>query len=104
VIALIRRVIQKALKPFTMKPPETPDGFRGRIVYDPSKCIGCGLCVRFCPSRTIKMKENRKIKLDLSECCYCYTCQEICPTKCIKLTRTPTPHSMDKKTKEWTVE
>jgi len=103
-IEMLKRVLEKALNPFTMKkPPEPPEGFRGKIIYEPEKCIGCGLCVRFCPSTTIKMKPDRKITLHLTECCYCGTCEEICPGKCIHLTEDYTQVSTDKKTKEWII-
>ena len=27
-------------------PSEAAPHYRGRIAYDPNKCIGCGMCVR----------------------------------------------------------
>lgn len=105
-MGLLKAVMSRALKPFTKseKMPLAPEGFRGKIVYEPEKCIGCGLCVRFCPSTTIKMKPNRKILLNLTECCYCGTCEEVCPTKCIRLTREYNLVTTNKKSKELTVE
>jgi formate hydrogenlyase subunit 6/NADH:ubiquinone oxidoreductase subunit I len=105
-IDMFKRAIEKALKPFTkpLKFAPAPKGFRGKIVYDRDKCIGCGLCVRFCPSLTIKMKANRKIKLDLTECCYCGTCQEVCPVKCIELTNEYNLVNTNRKSKELKVE
>lgn len=103
---LFKTIIAWLLKPFTplSVPAPAPEGFRGKIVYDREKCIGCGLCVKFCPSVTIKMKPNRKIRLNLTECCYCGTCEEVCPTKCIKLTREYNLVTTNKKSKELIVE
>ena len=104
-IELLKRILDKVNKPFVQplgaKP--APSGFKGRIVYEPDKCISCGLCVRFCPSKTIKMKSDRKITLNLTECCYCQTCEEVCPTKCIRLTEDYNLVSTKKKSREWKV-
>ena len=48
-------------------PVETPEGFRGKIVYDKEKCIGCKLCIKVCPTNAIEFKEKeKKIKIYLS--------------------------------------
>jgi formate hydrogenlyase subunit 6/NADH:ubiquinone oxidoreductase subunit I len=56
-----------------------------------TKCIVCGMCVRSCPSHSIKKvegekKEGEKKKtateyiLDFTTCSQCGICVEICPT------------------------
>ena len=30
------------------EPPKAPEGYRGRISYDPTLCINCGMCLRVC--------------------------------------------------------
>lgn len=74
-------------KPFTRRYPKEeaplPDSFRGEHIYDRKKCIGCGNCVRHCPSNAIKMLENKKVEFDLFHCIYCGLCAEVCPVKCI---------------------
>ena len=46
-------------KPATVKYPavkaEVFDAFRGRIVFEQEKCIGCNMCVRVCPAKAIKI-------------------------------------------------
>ena len=67
-----------------------PDGFRGKIAYDKSKCIRCFLCLRNCPSGAIKEDQDEKGKkpmFRMDQCIFCGTCEEVCPVKCIKLTQ-----------------
>jgi len=79
--------------PFVLK--EAPEGYRGRIEYDPEKCIGCGMCVRVCSPGAItltkgeKTEEGEKItlKFQLSSCTFCKLCADFCPKKAIKLTK-----------------
>lgn len=52
---------------------------------DPSRCIGCGLCAKMCPPRSLKLKDGKPV-FDLPNCIRCYCCQEHCPKGAI------TPH------------
>jgi formate hydrogenlyase subunit 6/NADH:ubiquinone oxidoreductase subunit I len=69
----------------TMIPPiGTPERFRGKIVYDKDKCIGCKLCLLVCPSEAIVFKEEeKKIKVYLARCTFCAQCNDICPVNCL---------------------
>ncbi len=93
----IKRLVQK---PYTRKYPfedvEAADGYRGRIEFDISKCIGCSLCALSCPAsgaivmvrdERVKAKTKRRPEFNLSICCFCETCAMVCPTKAIKLTK-----------------
>ncbi|MCQ2379373.1 MAG: DUF362 domain-containing protein [Victivallaceae bacterium] len=55
-------------------------------VMDKSKCLGCGLCARMCPPKSLKMKDGRP-KFDLDTCIRCYCCQEHCPAGAITAKR-----------------
>lgn len=70
-----------------MIPPiETPPQFRGAVAYDKEKCIGCQLCVRICPSRSIEfIPETKKIKIYLSRCTFCSQCVEVCPVDALSM-------------------
>ena len=44
------------------------------MVIDQNSCIGCGLCVPYCPTRAISM-ENKKAYIDLDKCVECGNCR-----------------------------
>jgi len=79
-------------KPFTREYPavkvEVPEGYRGRHIFYPDKCISCGLCERDCPANAIELVEvsgKRMPKFFLDRCIFCYQCAESCPREAIKL-------------------
>jgi formate hydrogenlyase subunit 6/NADH:ubiquinone oxidoreductase subunit I len=79
-------------KPFTREYPavkvEVPEGYRGRHIFYPEKCISCGLCERDCPANAIELVEvsgKRMPKFFLDRCVFCYQCAEGCPRDAIKL-------------------
>ena len=69
----------------------TPEGFRGRPIFDAVKCIGCGGCVSNCPAREILVhdlcQEIRLIHYLGRRCTYCGRCAEVCPEKAITMSR-----------------
>lgn len=71
----------------SINPPiETPEVFRGKIVYDKDTCIGCKMCVRVCPAIAIEFKEEeKKIRIYLGRCISCAQCVDVCPVKCLKM-------------------
>ena len=79
-------------KPFTREYPavkvEVPEGYRGRHIFYPEKCINCGLCERDCPANAIELIEvsgKRMPHFYLDRCIFCYQCSEGCPRDAIKL-------------------
>jgi formate hydrogenlyase subunit 6/NADH:ubiquinone oxidoreductase subunit I len=69
-------------------PVETPDRFRGKIVYEKEKCIGCKLCLKVCPSEAIVFKkEEKKIKIYLARCTFCAQCTDVCPVSCLHMSK-----------------
>lgn len=79
-------------KPFTREYPavkvEVPEGYRGRPIFYPEKCISCGLCERDCPAKAIELIEvsgKRMPHFYLDRCIFCYQCAESCPRDAIKL-------------------
>jgi formate hydrogenlyase subunit 6 len=78
-------------KPFTREYPavkvEVPEGYRGRHIFYPEKCISCGLCERDCPANAIELIEvsgKRMPRFYLDRCIFCYQCSEGCPRDAIK--------------------
>jgi formate hydrogenlyase subunit 6 len=79
-------------KPFTREYPavkvQVPEGYRGRHIFYPEKCISCGLCERDCPAKAIELVEvsgKRMPRFFLDRCVFCYLCVESCPREAIKL-------------------
>jgi len=93
---MLREVLCTMLKkPATNKYPaqklDMPKNFRGKLKFDPAKCIGCKMCMRDCPTNAItinKLPDNKfEAVIDLSRCIYCAQCVDSCPKKALE----PTP-------------
>ncbi len=70
-------------KTFTRKYPKVkpllPQGFRGKLIHYPDRCIYCGMCARNCPSNCITVDPKKKIwKHDIGQCLFCEQCVETC--------------------------
>lgn len=83
-------------KPSTVRFPEVEvaaqPAYRGRLVYDPEKCVNCGMCIKVCSpgaiTRTVEAAEggeNITYTIDLTSCTFCGTCQDFCSTKAMTL-------------------
>ena len=60
-------------------PPELPNRFRGRPIFDAAKCPeGCTECAAACPTEAINIGE--KPTLDIGRCLFCTDCLNACPT------------------------
>lgn len=87
-------------------PPEVPitEKARGRHIYYPDLCKGCGLCAKICSNKAIEMvkceKEGKTIvrpQIDYGKCCFCGLCVDTCPTNALQFTSFPMLVAMDKK-------
>jgi hydrogenase-4 component H len=75
--------------PYPFKAEPVPTNFRGRPIFDGTKCIGCAGCANNCPSREILVydvcQEVRIIKYLGRRCTYCGRCADVCPEKAITM-------------------
>ncbi|MBP8713866.1 MAG: 4Fe-4S binding protein [Lachnospiraceae bacterium] len=80
-------------------PPKAAEHYRGRLNYDASKCMNCGMCTRVCAPQCMTRVESpatgeghaegdKKIEFtwDMTSCTYCGLCADFCSTKAITLT------------------
>ncbi len=87
---LLRSLFAKpATSRYPYEPSKLPRGTRGRLKFDPAKCIGCRLCVRDCPAGGIEVTKTGdrqfEVVIDLGKCIYCGQCAENCNKEAIML-------------------
>jgi NADH:ubiquinone oxidoreductase subunit F (NADH-binding)/(2Fe-2S) ferredoxin/Pyruvate/2-oxoacid:ferredoxin oxidoreductase delta subunit len=44
-------------------------------------CVGCGICLKECPTQAISGERKKLHRIDQEECIRCGTCQAVCPPK-----------------------
>ncbi len=98
----LKQIFKKAATNlYPAEPFPVPKDFRGKLVADIDKCIGCKFCSRDCSAQAIeitdvtpkmaegsteKPKRKSKITVYLDRCVYCGQCVEVCPTKTLSQT------------------
>lgn len=90
-------------KPVTTKypaePAKYPERSRGHIENDFDACILCGLCMRNCPTGTIKVSKPEGMwKINRFDCIQCGYCTLKCPKKCLHIVpgyQTPGPEKQE---------
>ncbi|MFA5275917.1 MAG: 4Fe-4S binding protein [Candidatus Omnitrophota bacterium] len=92
---MIKEMLESFLKkPATLNYPAEkspmPKGFRGKLKFTPSSCIGCLMCMKDCPTGAIKINKvgdkRFECEIDLSKCIYCAQCVDSCPKKALSMT------------------
>jgi len=53
------------------------------LVYDPTLCNGCGMCVSVCPHAVFEMNGRKAVLLRPTACMECGACQKNCVTAAI---------------------
>jgi formate hydrogenlyase subunit 6/NADH:ubiquinone oxidoreductase subunit I len=77
-----------------------PDKFRGRIIFHASRCIGCKLCVRDCPSEAIAInklaEKSFEAIIDSDRCIFCAQCVDSCNKDALESSKDYELASLDK--------
>lgn len=63
-----------------------PEGisFAPEISLNPANCMGCGFCLKKCPSGAVYLDEQGVMQYDRSKCTACGLCAQLCPTEARK--------------------
>lgn len=103
-IPMLLQMLMK--KPETMlypaEKPHVEEHFRGALKFDQSKCIGCKICMKVCPSRAIEIErasETEKVFqaiVRMDRCIFCGQCVDSCPKQALENTEAFELASTDK--------
>jgi formate hydrogenlyase subunit 6/NADH:ubiquinone oxidoreductase subunit I len=90
IATMLKDVLTSLVQPpvterYPFERPPVPPRLRGMLTWDPKKCIGCGICVRNCPSEALELnvidrKEKRFVmRYRVDRCLFCAQCVISCP-------------------------
>lgn len=74
---------------YPIERPQVAARFRGKLVFDPAKCVGCNLCCKDCPSDALEIITIDKaakrfiVRYHIDRCTYCGQCVQSCRFKCM---------------------
>jgi formate hydrogenlyase subunit 6/NADH:ubiquinone oxidoreductase subunit I len=83
---MLRNLVQgPSTDAFPFAPAKTHKNFRGAAVYDPEKCILCGICRHVCAPGAIQIRVDEEgtgmqFVLWHNSCVFCGMCAHYCPT------------------------
>ena len=50
-------------------------------------CKGCDICVAFCPTDVLEVRDGKAVVKDLDQCTACGICDMLCPDFAIKVVK-----------------
>ncbi len=92
---MIREVLRSigrkpATRPYPASKADMPERFRGKVRFDPTKCVGCKLCMRDCPTSAIIIHKTGEkafaAEIEIFRCIFCGQCVDSCPKKALEVT------------------
>ncbi len=60
---------------------------KSEINIHKERCKGCEICVVFCPTQVLGIKEFKVYVVDIEKCTSCMQCELRCPDFAIEVTR-----------------
>ena len=65
-----------------------PRARKGKILFDASRCVGCGNCQKICFHNVWlwNEEEHHMEPKYMDDCVACYQCELTCPNKCMEVT------------------
>ena len=93
---------KEATVTYPKEPFPAPERFRGRLLADIKKCIGCKICERDCPAEAIKVikvaEKQFNLEIYMDRCVSCGQCVDSCPTDTLYFTKEHELATYDRKT------
>ena len=74
--------------------PPPPTGFRGLVLLDPERCIGCGLCAYVCVSESVTGTSDEAEyhwQYEPGRCTFCARCVDRCPGDALRMSAESPP-------------
>jgi formate hydrogenlyase subunit 6/NADH:ubiquinone oxidoreductase subunit I len=71
-----------------------PEGFRGRVIIDPTRCLACGMCAYVCVSDAVTGSNEAKSYVwayDPGRCTFCARCVDRCTGHALSMEPAPAP-------------
>jgi len=95
ILQLIRKNVAEG--PVTIRLPHRtppPTGFRGLVLLDSSRCIGCGMCAYVCVSESVTGNGDEgqyHWRYEPGRCTFCARCVDRCPADALSMSADSPP-------------